>query len=65
MTGDTASAHTVTGALVVGRHNSAADDRPGRTGRGATRLGARMAGRHMIAVTFAATGHMVVDGPAP
>ena len=65
MTGDTAQAHTATGAVVVGHHNCAADDRPDRTGRSATRLGAGMAGRHLIAVTFAATGHMAVDGRAP
>ncbi len=29
------------------------------------RLDAGMAGGHMITVTFAATGHMVVDGLAP
>ena len=65
MTGDTAPAHTVTVAVVDERHSPAADDRSDRTGRGATRLGAGMAVGHMITVTFAATGHMVVDGPAP
>jgi hypothetical protein len=64
VTADTAPAHTVTGAMVDGRHSPAADNRSDRTGRGATRVGAGMAGGHMITVMFAATGHMVVDGPA-